>query len=866
MTATTGWPVHVYLLALALLVAVAAAAGSFAIRRQVLAASTDAAYEQAVHVARIAATEVTGDLDKTADAAAQLAASPTVGAAVGQVGECVLSFSGTAMFDGGHIDFLRPDGGVACSSAVPGAGGRTYAGAPWLQNARGGPVLGGPVPDPATGRPAAVVAAPAGAGVVVAIFLDLGGLGPALATRYGGPDGLEFLLTTTDGGQVLSRSIDPDRWSGRPVPRKPYAVGSGREERRDVDGRARLYAQAAVPGSDWVIHVGADQVAAYAAADRLFRPQLWIVAAGLVVFLIGLAIVYRRITRPIRALGAAVRATAAEPGAHPLRVNGPAEVTALAQDFNSLLDAVSYQLVERRRAEDAADVSEQRYRLLFEANPLAILVYDTETLRFLEVNDAALRTFGYERAELMAMTVLDVALPSAHAALREVMTGDDDLRHSGPWPCRAKAGDTIEAEITSVAVTFPGSTARLVIAEDVTARRRLESELQQAQRLESLGQLAGGIAHDFNNLLAVILNYAAFVGEALDAALDGEAVSAEARADVRQIVVAAERAAALTGRLLAFARREVVRPEILDPNNVVEEVAQLLQRTIGEDIALKTVAESDLWPVRADPGQLSQVLMNLAVNARDAMPVGGTLTMETGNVDVDEDYVAVQTGLRLGRHVRIRVSDTGTGMTPELVERAFEPFFTTKPKGEGTGLGLATVHGIVAQAGGAVHIYSEMGVGTSISVLLPAIDDDAESTVVHTVVDAESLDGTETVIVVEDEDAIREVTRRILTRHGYQVLTASSGPEAIALCQVHPDAPDLLLTDVVMPQMSGNEIADEVRALYPAIGVLYMSGYAEPILDYRGRLPAGQMLVRKPFTEAELLTAVRVALRAAPTR
>jgi nitrogen-specific signal transduction histidine kinase/CheY-like chemotaxis protein len=383
----------------------------------------------------------------------------------------------------------------------------------------------------------------------------------------------------------------------------------------------------------------------------------------------------------------------------------------------------------------------------------------------------------------------------------------------------------------------------------------VEAQLQQTQRMEVLGRLAGGIAHDFNNLLAVILNYAAFVSEELTAgaecAPDWEQRRLGAQRDVGQIQRAAERATDLTHQLLAFARREVVQPRVLNLNDAVNGVEELLRRTLGEDMELDITLPDDLWPILADPGQIEQVLLNLAINASDAMPGGGTVRIDTANVAVDADSVAGGSSARPGKYVRLRVSDTGAGMSADVITHAFEPFFTTKGDGAGTGLGLATVYGIVTEAGATIAIQSEPRVGTTFTVMVPVTNEAAAS--IEEPVAYQRAPKGETVLVVEDEEALREVTERIFTRNGYRVITAADGPEALALVADHVGEIHLLVTDVVMPQMLGKEVADRVRELRPDIEVLYMSGYAQPVLASQGRLEPGVALVDKPFSEAALL-------------
>ena len=374
----------------------------------------------------------------------------------------------------------------------------------------------------------------------------------------------------------------------------------------------------------------------------------------------------------------------------------------------------------------------------------------------------------------------------------------------------------------------------------------------QAQRLESLGQLAGGIAHDFNNLLAVILNYVSFVAEEVTAAggPDPAPHLKSASSDLEQIRQAAERAAGLTHQLLVFARRDVIRPQVLDLGTIITTLEEILRRTIGEHVELVISLADDLWPVLADPGQVEQVLVNLAVNARDAMPEGGILTIDTSNITVDADTIAGGSRAQKGRNVRLRVSDTGSGMTPEVAQHVFEPFFTTKPDG-GTGLGLATVYGILTQAGGDIRIYSEPGHGTTFTIMLPVT---AEGTTpVAEPAPYQRTPKGETVLVVEDEAALREVTRRIFSRNGYTVITAASGPEALGIARGHPGDIHLLVTDVVMPQMLGKEVAESMRLIKPGIEVIFMSGYARPVLASQGRLDPGVALVEKPFSEAALL-------------
>jgi len=390
------------------------------------------------------------------------------------------------------------------------------------------------------------------------------------------------------------------------------------------------------------------------------------------------------------------------------------------------------------------------------------------------------------------------------------------------------------------------------------ARTEAQDRLRHAERMESLGQLVGGIAHDFNNLLNVIASFSDMLAEEIAGLAAEDARLGTVLGDVEQVRRAAQRAIRLTRQLLIFARSDVVHPEVLSLNEIVAGLEQLLRRTLGEHITLTVTPASDLWPVKADAGQLEQVLVNLAVNARDAMPGGGTLTIDTANIAVDEAYAEGRPGLTPGRYTRLRVSDTGTGIPPEVLARVFEPFFTTKPAGKGTGLGLATFFGIITGAGGHVQIYSEPGMGTTVTGMLPATSEEAARSKAPPA--APPRGRGETILLVEDEASLQELASRLLTRNGYQVRVARSAPEAPSIAGDTGQTIDLLLTDVVMPEMLGNEVARRVHTIRPALPVLYMSGYAQPVLDTHGAFADQIDLLEKPFTEATLLTRVRRAL------
>jgi two-component system, cell cycle sensor histidine kinase and response regulator CckA len=390
------------------------------------------------------------------------------------------------------------------------------------------------------------------------------------------------------------------------------------------------------------------------------------------------------------------------------------------------------------------------------------------------------------------------------------------------------------------------------IKEAESSRLALEEQLRQSQKMDAVGRLAGGIAHDFNNLLSVILNYARF---ALEDTADDDA----RRHDIAEIIRAGERAATLVQQLLTFSRKEIVAPSVLNLNDVVADMEKLLRRTIGEHITLETDLPTDLRNSKIDRGQVEQVLANLAVNARDAMTAGGTVTIRTANVTVDALHRAVPR-IPPGEYVCLEVNDTGAGMDDETATRAFEPFFTTKARGEGTGLGLATVYGIVQGAGGHVELDSIAGRGTTFSIYLPVTEEVPHA---HGTDDADGLGAGrgETILVVEDEQGVRHVVERLLANSGYNVLSAASGHEALELVERNVQRIDLLLTDIVMPHMSGKELADTLMSTHPKLKTLYMSGYTDEMVSRTRALDNGEDLVQKPFTGEELTARVRAALQ-----
>ena len=504
----------------------------------------------------------------------------------------------------------------------------------------------------------------------------------------------------------------------------------------------------------------------------------------------------------------------------------------------------------RAQAEDALKQSEEGFRQLFNCNPHPTWVFDVETLRFVEVNDAAIEHYGYSREEFRGMRITDLH-PSEEVPLVEeaVATPRDGIRRFGTWVHRTKDGRLINVDVAAHDLEFRGRRGRLVVAHDITQQQELQVQLQQSQKMDAIGRLAGGVAHDFNNLLGVIIGY----GERLLRRLPSPD-----RREINEVLKAAEHAASLTRQLLAFSRRQVLKPRVLDLNAVVGEMDGMLRRIIGEDIDLVTVLQDGLGQVKADPGQIQQVVMNLAVNARDAMPKGGRLTIETGNAELDESYTSAHLAVRSGHYVMLAVTDSGMGMDAATQAHIFEPFFTTKEAGKGTGLGLSTVFGIVKQSEGNVWVYSEPQRGTTFKIYLPRVDEVVEEQPAQ---EAETAaGGSETILLVEDSDSLRELGREILEEHGYKVIEASSGAAALEALARHTGSLDLILTDLVMSGMSGRELADQVTRLRPGTKVIFMSGYTDDALGHHGVLETGTAFVEKPFTIDGLLRKVRDVL------
>ena len=509
--------------------------------------------------------------------------------------------------------------------------------------------------------------------------------------------------------------------------------------------------------------------------------------------------------------------------------------------------------IERKRTEEQLHDSERKYRLLFETNPEPMFVYDFETLRILAANGAAVARYGHTEPEFLQLTLRDIRPPEEQARLDgELASRSDDGAVRGGIRHWTKQGQRFDVDLVARPLDFAGRRARLVLARDVSAQRQLEEQLRQSQKMEAVGQLAGGIAHDFNNLLTAILGSTQLL-------LHNTPPGDPRREDAEEIRHAGLRAAELTRQLLAFSRRQVLAPKVLDLNAVVANMDRMLRRLLGEDVELATSLDPAAGAVNADPGQLEQVLLNLAVNARDAMPGGGRLSIGTTRVTLHEEHVERRHRMAAGDYVCLAVADTGVGMDETTQAHLFEPFFTTKEVGKGTGLGLATVYGIVKQSGGYIWVYSEAGHGTTVKIYLPRVPGVAEAPVPASE-PKPVRGGDETVLLVEDATPVRTLARRSLEARGYRVLDAADGPSALELSARHGGGIDILVTDVVMPGMSGRELAERLAPERPSMKVLYTSGYTDDTMVRQGVLTAGVAFLQKPFVPDSLARKVREVL------
>jgi two-component system cell cycle sensor histidine kinase/response regulator CckA len=508
----------------------------------------------------------------------------------------------------------------------------------------------------------------------------------------------------------------------------------------------------------------------------------------------------------------------------------------------------------RKQSEDALRRSEERFSKAFCNNPLAITISTEAEGRYLDVNDAFLDLLGYQRKDVIGRTAAELDFWAEPLDRKEMIRqlNKEHLVAKRQMRYRTAKGKIGEAEVWAESIELEGQRCMLVITRDVTEMIQLEAQLRQAQKMEAVGRLAGGIAHDFNNMLGIIIGYS-------DISLGLIAADSPVNRYISETKKAGERAASLTRQLLAFSRKQVVFPRLLDLNEVVRNATEMFLRLVGEDVTVEFRPHASLSSIKADPGQIEQALMNLVVNARDAMPTGGKIIIETGLAELDEDYVALHRASRAGQYVVLAVSDTGCGMDEAIQSQIFEPFFTTKGVGHGTGLGLSTVYGIVKQSEGNILVYSEPGKGTTFKIYFPRVNEKAEALMLSND-EVEPRGRSETILVVEDDETLRELTVKLLRDGGYRVIQSKDGEDALRIMATSEAGIDLLLTDVIMPERSGPELVRQVEKGHPKTRFVFMSGYSDDMVKRHGLLMQEDHFLEKPFTKRSLLVKVHSAL------
>ncbi|MBU2603377.1 MAG: PAS domain S-box protein [Actinobacteria bacterium] len=694
--------------------------------------------------------------------------------------------------------------------------------------------------------------------VVTGIKLEVLGTFTGSANLPAGAD----LHVVDRNGVMLMRYPDPGAWSGEGIEELALGElmlsgGRGSAEILGPDGVTRLYSYAPVPGPQRAVFVsvGIPRNVAYATVSKVvFQFSLGMAIVVLFVTLAAWLGAGALVLRPIRRLVTAAEGLGS--GDLSIRVGaegGSGEIGRLARVFDSMAETL-----ERRT--EALTGAEARYRTLVESSPTGIVVHLGGQVLF--ANEAAARIVGASvPADLVGLNAMEFVHPDyrdlAHSRIEEAFRTGEATELAEERFLRLD-GSEVDVEVLGIPLVFGETTAMNTIIRDISDRKRAEKTLREsheraegAQRLEAVGRLAGGVAHDFNNLLTAIIGYA-------DLGQEQSKGDPALREVFDEIGASADRAATLTRQLLAFSRRQPLQPRVVDLNVVTESISGLLRRLIGEDAELALRCEAGLWPVEVDPGQIEQLITNLVINARDAMPGGGKLTIETANVELGEAYASTHLGSEPGPHVMLAVSDTGTGIDPEILPHVFEPFFTTK----GTGLGLSTVYGIVKQSRGNIWVYSEAGRGTTFKVYFPRVDKVVDWLPEGRPASPEQIrGGEETILVVEDEEVVRALTVRILEAAGYTVLQEGDPREALKLYDEYGGVVHLLLTDVVLPGMSGRALADSITAKQ---GVpphtLFMSGYTQNAIVHDGRLDPGVDFLEKPFTPDGLLRKVRAVL------
>ncbi len=668
------------------------------------------------------------------------------------------------------------------------------------------------------------------------------------------------IVTIADmSGVVVARSANLEQWAGRNVSsfrsfRKTIELKEGTEILIGAEGIRRLSGFTLTQVAPWIVYAGIPEDAAFA---RLRRNTLVVGSLAFVVIFLAMVVAWmlaETIRRPIEGMRVGAGVLGSGNLAHRLPPAAPGEIGSLVESINTMAGALEKQDGELRASRSALERNEVLLRTIIESEPACVALIDSQG-HVRRMNAAGLRIVGAQQeGDVLGRHAADLVLPEDWTAFREhldhVLAG-----HAAGLEFRVRTlgGDVRTLQSSAVPLEIEaGERSYLAVTRDITEEKATAEQMRQGQRLSAVGQLTGGIAHDFNNLLTVI------IGSLEEVQDEASGISTKAARSMRNALAAAERSAELTAQLLAFSRRQALSPRSVDINDLIARGSDLLKRTLGEQIEIETILAAGLWLTSVDPGQLDTCLINLAVNARDAMPGGGRLTIETGNAHLDEDYARQHAEVTAGQYVLLSVSDTGSGMSPETLARAFEPFFSTKDVGRGTGLGLSMVYGFVKQSGGHIKIYSEPGDGTTVKLYLPratvaAADvDDAALPIIH--------GKGETILVVEDDLAVRELAVRMLIGLGYRVLSTVAAGEALEILHSRQHV-DLLFTDVVLPgDMNGRQLSDAARAVRPTLPVLYTSGYTENAIIHHGRLDAGAILLSKPYRRSELATKVHLGL------
>jgi PAS domain S-box-containing protein len=783
-----GWSVRRYMLLFTVvLIAVSLVAG-VAVRTMAQQDARQSATGDASFAARAAAGQIAADVLLLQQTTATLAGNPQVAAVLeASSGPCSLTFGGAGAFSIGHLDIVKPDGSIACSSQTI-TSGQVYGGASWLPAATRSPGMIAPFLDPTTGQISMVISAPVAPGLgSVAAIVELAPLGPNLATSLGGPRQLEFLVTSGDGLTAISRSLAPARWVGKPLAGTPFAAGGSQVERLDVDGKTRLYGRSTTAPTTWLVYAGADEAAAFAAADNLSNRGLAIVLGGSGVMLLVIFVVYRRIVDPIRHLSLVIRGATPGIALSAVEGTGASEVTGLAEDFDKLMATVKRELVDRLTSEQEAIVSERNYRMLFEGHPQPMWLYDVDTFAFLEVNDSAVARYGYTRAEFLAMTIKDIRPPEdVSKLLAHDSASLPGFDRTGPWRHILKGGSIIQVLVTSHAVTFGDHHARFVLAEDLTESHRLELELAESHaRAESDADLSrikdemvATVSHELRTPLASIVGFAELLATR-------DVTAAQRKEYLAVMLKEGRRLTLLVNDFLDLRRLEgghlSMRFAPADISALIKRAVELFSDPRGTPIEIRVPA--DLPLVRVDSDAIFRVVTNLLSNARKYSPEGGSILVGASNAD----------GM-----VEIYVQDHGLGVPPEALSHLFGKFFRVESPDRnsigGTGLGLAICKYIVESHGGKITASSSgLGKGTRFFFTVPAVREQAQSG---------------DVLVVEDDSGFADLVGAELDTRG---LTSMWATDAETATRMVAKARAVVL-DLVLPGLTGEKFLQELQA------------------------------------------------------